>query len=135
MIAAGFGCRTGCEARDLASALEQALASAGRVLSEVELLCAPEWKRGEPGLLDAARELGRPLWFLPLGALQAQSEAACTRSAQSLAHAGLPSVAETAALAGALALAAGTCVRLLGPRQIAGGAACALAAATGELSP
>ena len=126
MIAAGLGCKRGCSSGDVLLALEAALASAGRALSEVQALYAPEFKAEEPALSAAAQHLGKPLRLLPMADLQLQAAHALTHSEQVSARFGVPSIAETAALAGA-------CTRersrasLLGPRQIAGGASCALA--------
>jgi cobalt-precorrin 5A hydrolase len=132
MIAAGLGCRKGCASADLVRALETALASVGRALSDVSALYAPEFKAEESALVEIARQLGKPLVLLGMDALQLQAAHALTQSAQVAVRFGIPSIAETAALAGACALADSTAVRptLLGPRQIAGGASCALAVAT-----
>jgi cobalt-precorrin 5A hydrolase len=128
MIAGGLGCKRGCAADEIVRALELALASAARTLTDVGTLYAPEWKREEAGLARAAEQVGKPLVFLPLATLQAQAHAALSDSAQTKRRFGLPSVAETAALAGALSLApARHAPRLLGPRQVAGTATCALA--------
>ena len=128
MIAGGVGCKQGCAEREIVRALELALAAAARSLPDVIALYAPEWKRDEPGLARAAEQLGKCLVLLPLAELQTQAHAALSDSEQVARRFGLPSVAETAALAGALTFApARHTPRLLGPRQIAGGAACALA--------
>jgi cobalt-precorrin 5A hydrolase len=129
VIAAGLGCRKGCDRADVLRALEAALASTGRTLEEIAALYAPDFKTDEPSLRGVARELGKLLVFIPTDQLQVQAAFALTRSDRALAEVGLPSVAETAALAGAAALDADNPapVKLLGPRQIAGGATCALA--------
>jgi hypothetical protein len=65
---------------------------------------------------------------LPHAALAAQASGALTVSDAVTRRFELPSVAETAALAGADALARpGTSVRLLAARLVAGSAVCALA--------
>jgi cobalt-precorrin 5A hydrolase len=135
MIAAGLGCRSGCADDDLLLALDGALAAAGCAREALGGLYAPEEKRDEPGLLAAAARLGKPLVLLPRAALLAHGAATITHSAYALAHYGVPSVAETAALAGAALLGAHAepraathgRPRLLGPRQVAGSATCALA--------
>jgi cobalt-precorrin 5A hydrolase len=132
MITAGCGCRTACDARDVLQALERALAAAGKTRAELAALCVPEFKADERGLVQVAAQLSVPLWLVSSAALQAHAGAAVTRSERALARAGVPSVAETAALAGALRLAGlasdeSAHVTLLGARQIAGGATCALA--------
>ena len=130
MIAAGFGCRAGCSAADVRRALELALAAGDVSASEVLALYSADFKVTDLGLRRAAAELGRPLFFLPRSTLAASAAGVRTHSAQVAGRFQLPSVAETAALAGALALADGRgAARLLGARQIAGGAACVLARA------
>jgi cobalt-precorrin 5A hydrolase len=81
-------------------------------------------KRAEPGILAAAAELAIPLAYLPRSALEAVAPAAATRSERVVALFGVPSVAETAALAGA-----GPGARLVVTRISADGASCAIAAA------
>jgi cobalt-precorrin 5A hydrolase len=103
MLSAGFGFRRGCSADDLRAVLVAALAQSGRALEEVASLVAPEWKRDEAGLRELARTLQKPLLLLPLASLRAHAPAALTRSEESLRRYQLPSIAETAALAGALA--------------------------------
>jgi cobalt-precorrin 5A hydrolase len=134
MIAAGLGCRKGCVGADLVRALEAALASAHRALSDVHALYAPDFKVDENGLVELAHQLGKPLVLLPMHDLQLQAANVLTQSAQVADRFGVPSIAETAALAGACALADSAAVRprLLGPRHIAGGASCALAVAFGD---
>jgi len=125
MIAAGVGCRGGCTRQDIAAALELALTRAGRTLPEVSALYAPDFKSGERGLAELAAALAIPLVLLPNAALQAQSAAVLTRSARVERSFGVPSIAETAALAGAAR--SGGAARLLGPRVVFGAATCALA--------
>lgn len=133
MIAAGFGCRSGCAVEDLVSALTRALMESSSALGAVHTLCAPEFRRDERALTLLAETLARPLVFFSQAALENEVPYALTDSPLSRAHKGLPSVAETCALAGArmLALAHGSedehRVLLLGPRVIAGGVTCALA--------
>jgi cobalt-precorrin 5A hydrolase len=129
VIAAGFGCRAGCPVEQVLGALGQALAAQGRRLDEVGALYTADFKRSEAGLVLAAESLNRPLIALSVACLRAQSGAALTCSAHTLARFGVPSVAETAALAGASSSdgARGSCARLLGPRQVSGSATCALA--------
>jgi cobalt-precorrin 5A hydrolase len=139
MIAAGLGCRKGCASADLVLALESALARAGRALHEVHSLYAPEFKADEGALTEIARQLGKPLVLLCMEQLQLQAAHALTQSESVAVRFGLPSIAETAALAGACVLGRtppGATAQLLGPRQIAGGASCALAiAAVGRAQP
>ena|SRR5688572_12473967 len=128
MIAAGLGCRKGCSPTDIIQALSLALELEGLGVADVQVLVSMAPKATEAGLHAAAAELGKRLVLLPESALAAQASGALTASASVAARFDLPSVAETAALAGAVVLAgANGRARLLGPRQVAGGAACALA--------
>jgi cobalt-precorrin 5A hydrolase len=130
VIAAGFGCRAGCPVAQVLDVLEQALAAAGRRLEEVRALYTADFKHAEAGLLRAAQLLNRPLVALPLADLQAHGPIALTCSAYTLERFGVPSIAETAALAGAAvggSKARGELPRLLAPRRSSGSATCALA--------
>ncbi len=80
-------------------------------------------RAAEPGLVAAADRLGLPLAGLSPAALAVRSPDAITRSARSEAAAGVPSVAETAALAGA-----GPGSRLVRPRVVHAGITVAVAA-------
>jgi cobalt-precorrin 5A hydrolase len=128
VIAAGIGCRAGCAAADIVRALELALTAAGLAVADVHALFSAEFKSSEGGLRSAASELELPVFFLSNAALASHAAACLTHSPQVARRTALPSVAEAAALAGAVTIASGS-VRLLGVRQLAGGAACALAQA------
>jgi cobalt-precorrin 5A hydrolase len=129
VIAAGLGCRKGCAGEDVVRALRAALDRAGCAFEDVAALYAPEFKAEEDALSEVARQLCKPLVLLAPDALRAFEPLALTHSSRVAAHTGLSSVAETAALAGASALAGSREVRLLGPRIATGGATCALASA------
>ena len=90
-----------------------------REAGAVDRLAAPEWKRDEPGLLQAADMLGLPLMFVGRAELSAVQGRCVTHSPAAARATGLASVAEAAALAGG-----GT---LLRPRSGQGWATCALA--------
>jgi cobalt-precorrin 5A hydrolase len=111
MITAGLGCRKGCTAAELVRLIQAA--------GLPDRLAAPEFKRDEPGLHEAACQLGLPLVFVPDAALAAAQLHCVTRSAAAERATGHASVAEAAALAGG-----GT---LLGPRIASANATCALA--------
>ena len=128
MIVAGVGCRKGASADDIGAVIGDALARAGFPATALDLIAAPELKRGERGIVVAAAALGVPLLLIPKAELEAAGARAQTRSERVLALTGLPSVAEAAALA-----AAGPQARLVVPRIAAGTATCALAVA-GERS-
>jgi len=127
MIVAGLGCRKGGACADVLSAIEAALAEAGRGLVELSALYIPEFKRDEAALLEAARELGKPLHTLSRSVLELAASHTLTDSARVQAELGLPSVAECAALAGADRAGRAGRARLLAPRSAVGGATCALA--------
>ncbi len=90
MIVAGIGCRRGCPAEAIVALVRGTGAQA---------LAAPAWKRGEPGLLEAAAALGVPLWFVAEAALAAVQQRCPTHSAAVADAVGLGSVAEAAVLA------------------------------------
>ena len=117
MIVAGLGFRSGCAADDIVRLVRAAQAQAGCV---VAFLAAPGWKRGAPGLHDAAVRLGLPIAFIDDAALIAVQPRCPTRSAVAQRETGVASVAEAAALS-----ASGG--RLLLPRIVGGDATCALA--------
>jgi cobalt-precorrin 5A hydrolase len=128
VIAAGLGCRNGCSEQDVLRAIATALASSGCAISQVQALYTPHFKSSEAGLLAAAERLDKPLVLLSFEQLKAQTDRIVTHSLRVMAEVQLPAVAEAAALAGATALSGTSArARLLGPRQIAGGATCALA--------
>lgn len=124
MIAAGLGCRKGCAGAEIAGLVRTAFEAAGLDADTraTVLLFAPDHKRGEPGMAEAARLLSLPLRFLDRDALSAATDHTVTRSARVEAAVGIPSVAEAAALAGA-----GPQGRLLLPRLSTPRATCALA--------
>lgn len=125
-LSVGVGCRKGAAAETVAALVRRAVAAAG-VEAPVALFTSID-KQGEPGLAEAAAALAMPLVFLPRTALVAMADAAETRSERVVALFGVPSLAETAALAGA-----GTGARLLVPRMAADGVTCAVATAAPDL--
>jgi cobalt-precorrin 5A hydrolase len=122
MIVAGIGCRKGAQAADIEAAVAAAFARAGLATSALRLIATTAAKRGEPGIAAAAAAIGVPLVLVAQDDLAAAGARAVTRSARVLARAGVPSVAEAAALA-----AAGPAARLIAPRIAVGPATCALA--------
>ena len=111
MITAGLGCRKGCTAAELVALIRGA--------GHPDRLAAPYFKHAEPGLHEAAAQLGLPLTFIPAEAIAAAQPHCLTRSAAAARATGHASIAEAAALA-----AGGT---LLGPRIASANATCALA--------
>jgi cobalt-precorrin 5A hydrolase len=128
IVVAGVGCRAGCSAADIVAAVHLAVSRAGVEISDVIGLCSAEFKAGESGLERAADLLEKPLRLVPTVALAARASQALTASNAVARRFALPSIAETAALAGAAELGGrGARARLLSPRSVSGGAACALA--------
>jgi len=121
-IAIGIGCRRGCPAKTISDLVETALKTASCAREGARLFTHAA-KAGESGILEAANALGLPLVFLAEDVLRQTAGRAATRSQAVLARFDLPSVAETAALAGA-----GPASTLLLARVSAGGASCAIAA-------
>jgi len=118
-LVAGIGCRKGCPAEDILTAVRCASAETHR---RVDCLAAPEFKAGESGILAAAELLSLPLVLIDALALSAVQDECVTRSLQTLQAVGFASVAEACALG-----AAGTGARLVLPRITFGAATCALA--------
>jgi cobalt-precorrin 5A hydrolase len=122
MIVAGVGCRKGVRAADIEAAIMAAFDRAGVTKSQLRLIATSVAKGGEPGIAAAASAIGVPLVLIPQGDLAAAGIRATTRSERVMALAGVPSVAEAAALA-----AGGPDARLIVPRIAVGPATCALA--------
>ena len=123
MIVAGIGCRRGATAQDVEAALRAALAHAGVAAAALDAVATIVGKNDEPGITSVAKKFGVRVVALPQKELKAASDRAATHSPRVLALTGVPSVAETAALA-----AVGPHSRLLATRRIVGSATCALAA-------
>jgi cobalt-precorrin 5A hydrolase len=123
MIVAGVGCKRGAPAPDIEAAIRAALQRAGVAAHALDCIATMTAKDGEAGIAAAAAKLGVAVVLVPDAELQAAGERVETRSERVLALAGVPSVAEAAALA-----AAGPSARLISPRLVMGAATCALAA-------
>jgi cobalt-precorrin 5A hydrolase len=122
MIVAGVGCRKGVQAADIEAAIVAAFDRAGVATSALRLIATSAAKSGEAGIAAAASAIGVPLVLIQQGDLAAAGMRATTRSERVMALAGVPSVAEAAALA-----AGGPDARLIVPRIAVGPATCALA--------
>jgi len=122
MIVAGVGCRKGAQAADIAAAIAAALAGAGLATTALALIATSARKGDEPGIAAAASAIGVPLVVVPQRDLEAAGARTATKSTRVIAVAGVPSVAEAAALA-----AAGPGARLIARRAAVGPATCALA--------
>jgi cobalt-precorrin 5A hydrolase len=121
MIGVGIGCRRGVSGAEIADLVRRALSEAG--VDGPVALFSTDRKADEKGLFDAAQLLNMPLVLVKEEALRAVAGAAATCSSRVEALFGLPSIAETAALAGA-----GSGAKLILPRLSAGGVTCAVAA-------
>jgi cobalt-precorrin 5A hydrolase len=122
MLVAGIGCRKGASADEVAAAIASALAGTDRKPEALAVIAAPAAKCNEAGIVAAAYALGVPLVLIPQSGLEAAAPRTQTRSERVIALMGVPSVAETAALA-----AAGPSARLLCARIVVGPVTCALA--------
>lgn len=118
MIVAGLGFSSNCTAEELAALVRRAQEMIAR---RAERLAAPVWKLHSPALQDAARLLAVPLTTISEAELAAAGSRCVTRSLAAEARAGVGSVAEAAALAGA-----GPTARLALPRIASAHATCAL---------
>jgi cobalt-precorrin 5A hydrolase len=120
-VAIGIGCKRGCSSEAIVALIERAIAAAA-CASAPSALFTHEAKQSEAGLASAAKALGLPLVFLDAQVLRQASLRAATNSPRVMRMLGLPSIAETAALAGA-----GPASVLLVARVSEGGASCAIA--------
>jgi cobalt-precorrin 5A hydrolase len=119
LLAVGLGSRTGVIADAVVDAVRDALSGHGGAAFR---LCTLDRRAAEPGMIAAAARLGAELVGVSEDALRARSADVVTRSARSEAATGVPSVAESAALAGA-----GPGSRLVVPRRVVAGVTVAVA--------
>lgn len=98
-VVVGLGCRRGCSAEELLTLIQASLSHAGITLSEVRALASIDGKRDEPGLIQLAQQLKRPLHVFSAQQLAAFAPRLSHRSPVSFAHTGCFGVAESAALA------------------------------------
>lgn len=122
MMALGIGCRKGTPTNVVLAVIDEALRAQGLTLARPLLVATGSIKAEEDGIREAAHQLDAEFVVLSDDALQAAASRTLTRSEMSLAHTGLPSLSEAAALA-----AAGPNARLLGPRHVSQGVTCAIA--------
>lgn len=121
-LVAGIGCKRHATLADIEDALDGALSTSGLQLVALTALATSVEKAAEPAILSLAAKLGLPLMPIDLADMQSQTPGALSRSARVQSLKGVPSVAETAALA-----AAGPAARLLAPRCANKQATCAIA--------
>lgn len=126
MIVAGIGCRRGASAKSIEDVLRVALLQGGLARQRLDALATLSDKGDEPGLREIAERWALTLILPRMSDLVSAAEHTATVSPYSLAAKGLPSVAETVALA-----AAGRSARLLVPRVATKEATCAIAVGDG----
>jgi cobalt-precorrin 5A hydrolase len=129
MIVAGIGCRRGASADQIETVIAAALAQVGLDEARLAMIATAALKGGERGIMDAAAARGVPLVLVPQDDLEAAGARTLSYSERVVAIAGVPSLAEAAALA-----AGGALARLIARRIAVGPATCALALA-GESLP
>lgn len=122
MIVAGIGCRKGASADAIEAAIDGALKACGLERKALSALATAADKGLEPGLRAAAERLSLCLILVGEAELRRASGSVLTVSERVVALKGVPSIAESAALA-----AAGPQARLLAPRVSSGPAVCAIA--------
>jgi cobalt-precorrin 5A hydrolase len=127
MIALGIGCRRNAPTEDIEAVIAEALGAASLSVAAIGIIATEHDKTAEPGLIEAARRLGRPLVGIVASELAKMSDLVVTRSERVQRLKGVPSVAETAALA-----AIGRGGRLILPRIANATATCALASDDAE---
>jgi cobalt-precorrin 5A hydrolase len=127
MIVAGIGCRRGAAAAAIEQSIEAALAECRMDRSALDALATASEKGEEPGLRDAANRLSLPLILVSEPQLVLAADRALSVSQRVLDLKGVPSIAETAALA-----AAGRHARLLAARVSNREASCAIAIGEGQ---
>jgi cobalt-precorrin 5A hydrolase len=123
----GIGCRSGVAADAIIAAVGDALSLAGCNLAQVRLLASADIKADEPGLGEAAQQLGLPLRLIPAEEIR-QTARTFEHSAFVQEKVDLPAVAEPAALL------AGSRTRLILPKQILHGVTVAIARESGMAS-
>jgi cobalt-precorrin 5A hydrolase len=116
----GVGCRRNTPAEPIVGAVREALLQVGVDLARVRLLASADIKADEPGLLEAARQLGLPLRLITSEEI-AHSVRAFQHSEFVQAKVDLPAVAEPAALL------AGRRTELILPKTILNGVTVAIA--------
>ena len=127
MIVAGIGCRRGAAVAAIEQSIEAALAECRMDRSALDALATASEKGEEPGLREAANRLSLPLILVSEPQLVLAAERALSVSQRVLDLKGVPSIAETAALA-----AAGRNARLLAVRVSNREASCAIAIGEGK---
>ena len=122
LIVAGIGCRRGATEKEVEAAIQAALMEVGQAQGTIGLIATSDGKGGEAGIVAAAA--ARRLRLVLVGPAELEAAGSRTQSSSPLvkALAGVPSVAEAAALA-----AGGPNAKLILPRISIGPVTCALA--------
>jgi len=126
MIVAGLGFRRHVAIAALTDALDAAIRACEAGMAKPAALATAADKASEPALLDLAVRLGVPIIAVAPAEMQRVSHLAATHSKRVAELRGVPSLAETCALA-----AAGGGARLICPRVANRQATCALAEGEG----
>ena len=98
MIVAGIGCRRGASATEIEAAIAAAVAQAGFAPAAIDAVATSAAKRDETGIAAAASALGVRLVLVPQRELETAGSRVVTRSQRVAALAGVPSLAEAAAI-------------------------------------
>ena len=122
MIVAGIGARKNVTTNEVLAVLDDALATHDLPRTAISALASSITKSAEPGIAEAATQLGIACQGLSDELLRGADCDTATRSDASIAATGLASHSEAAALA-----AVGPGGSLLGPRVALGPVTCALA--------
>ncbi len=127
MMVAGIGCRIGVTADAVSEAIATALEHCRVSRSQIDALSTEVSKSSEAAILATAESLALPLVFVSHSEMELVAGHALTSSPRVVALKGVPSIAETAALA-----AAGRSARLLAPRITTKTVTCAIAVGEGR---
>lgn len=122
MICAGLGGRSDVVPDTVLAAIDRALGAHGLTRAVLSALSTVPRKEGEPAFREVALRLGLRLIVPDEDALRDAAPRCLTTSSASLRATGVGSASEAAALA-----ACGPAGRLLGPRHVHNGVACAIA--------
>ena len=127
MIVAGIGCRLGAGAAAIEQSIDAALAECRMERAALSALATASEKGDEPGVREAANRLSLQLILVSEAELILAADKALSFSQRVHDLKGVPSIAETAALA-----AAGRNARLLAARVSNREASCAIAIGEGK---
>lgn len=94
-LAVGLGARKGVSAQEVLEAIDAALTSVGRKREEISILATAWLKKDEPGIIEAAKSLGKEVIYLSKEVLNSQTSTTPSRASDL----GLLGVAEPAAFA------------------------------------